>query len=120
MAVTQKEKSDATSVRNKEHAEYVKLSTDYSESVDALKQALNTMQSRNYDVAQATALMQRMSKSSSGMRRVLAAFLEQKETGKGGFLQAEETGAPAASAYEFQSGGIVDLLEKFLKKFENE
>merc|ERR1719353_2198265 len=31
MAATQKEKSDATSVRNKEHAEYVKLSTDYSE-----------------------------------------------------------------------------------------
>merc|ERR1719352_2127064 len=121
MAVTQKEKSDATSVRNKEHAEYVKLSTDYSESVDALKQALNTMQSKNYDVAQATSLMQRMSKSSSGMRRVLAAFLQQKEeTTKGGFLQAEEVGAPAASAYEFQSGSIVQLLEKFLKKFENE
>lgn len=122
MAVTQKEKSDATSLRNKEHAEYVKLSTDYSESVDALKQALQTMQSRNYDVAQATALMQRMSESSPGMRRVLAAFLQQKEaTTKGGaFLQERETGAPSASAYEFQSGGIVDLLEKFLKKFENE
>merc|ERR1719174_3587367 len=93
IATTEKEKSDAMSIRKKEHAEYVKLSTDYGESVDALKQALQTMNSRNYDVAQVTALMQRMSKSSSGMRRVLTAFLEQKESGgKGGFLQAEETG----------------------------
>jgi len=121
MATAQREKSDASALRDKEHSEYVKLSTDYGESVEALKQALNTMQSKNYDVAQATSLMQSMSKSSSGMRRVLAAFLQQKEeTTKGGFLQAEEVGAPAASAYEFQSGSIVQLLEKFLKKFENE
>merc|ERR1719181_945585 len=46
------------------------------------------------------------------MRRVLAALLqEQEETSKGG---------PEVAAYEFQSGGIIQLLEKFLKKFEGE
>merc|ERR1719155_49569 len=46
------------------------------------------------------------------MRRVLAALIqEQDESSKGG---------PAVAAYEFQSGGIVQLLEKFLKKFQGE
>merc|ERR1719393_447478 len=47
------------------------------------------------------------------MRRVLAAFLQetQHETTRGG---------PSVSAYEFQSGGIVALLEKLLKKFKGE
>merc|ERR1719478_1745077 len=70
------------------------------------------MESKNYDVPQAMALMQRMSESRLGMRRVLAALLQEKEeTAKGG---------PAVAAYEFQSGGIVQLLEKFLKKFKGE
>jgi len=112
MSTAQKEKSDATALRQKEHAEYVTLSTDYSESVDALKRAIQTMESKNYDVAQAMALMQTMAASKQGMRRVLAAFIQQKEeTAKGG---------PDVAAYEFQSGGIVQLLEKFLKKFEGE
>merc|ERR1719399_406101 len=46
------------------------------------------------------------------MQPVLAAFLQQK---------ARDTpGAPAVAAYEFQSSGIVDLLEKLLSKFEGE
>lgn len=122
MASTQKEKSDATALRNKLHAEYVKLSEDYSESIDALNRALQTMQSTNYDVPQAMALMQRMSASTPGMRGVLAAMLEEKEdqTTRGGFLQETAKGAPSAAAYEFQSGGIVQVLEKLSKKFENE
>lgn len=111
-STAQKEKSDATALRNKEHAEYVTLSTDYSESVDALKRAIQTMESKNYDVGQAMALMQRESATKPGMRRVLAAFIEEtSETAKGG---------PAVAAYEFQSGGIVQLLNKFLGKFEKE
>merc|ERR1719284_1736844 len=70
------------------------------------------MESKNYDVPQAMALMQKMSTAKPGMRRVLAAFIEETEqTTKGG---------PEVAAYEFQSGGIVALLEKFQKKFEGE
>merc|ERR1719443_546567 len=46
------------------------------------------------------------------MRRVLAAFMQEK--------QEAARGGPAVAAYEFQSGGIVALLEKFLKKFQGE
>jgi peptidoglycan hydrolase CwlO-like protein len=111
-AVAEKEQSDATTIREKEHAEYVTLSTDYSESVDALKRAIQTMESKNYDVPQAMALMQKMAEAKTGMRRVLAAFLQEKEEAS--------KGGPAVAAYEFQSGGIVQLLEKFLNKFEKE
>jgi len=111
IATAEGEKASATALRTKEHAEYVKVSTDYSESVDALNGAIQTMNSKNYDVPQAMALMQKEAATKVGMRRVLAAFLQDKEDNQGG---------PAVAAYEFQSGGIVQLLEKFLKKFEGE
>merc|ERR1719247_3003133 len=114
LQATENEKSDAIEVRNGQHAEYVKISTDYSESVDALERAIQTMQAKNYDVPEAQAFLQRQAVAKPGMRRVLAAFLQ--------VTQAQETarGAPAVAAYEFQSGGIVALLEKFLTKFKGE
>merc|ERR1740117_293705 len=57
-------------------------------------------------------LMQTMASTKPGMRRVLAAFLQDKEE--------RAQGGPAVAAYEFQSGGIVQLLEKFEKKFQDE
>lgn len=65
-------------------------------------------------MADQSALLQKMAVGNTGMRRVLAAFLQ--ETSKTESLR----GGPAVAAYEFQSGGIVALLEKFLKKFQGE
>jgi hypothetical protein len=115
LADTEGELKEATDIRNAQHAEYVKLSTDYGESVDALERAIQTMQSKNYDVAQASAFLQKMATTKPGMRRVLAAFIQETS-------QTQETsrGGPAVAAYEFQSGGIIELLEKFEKKFKGE
>merc|ERR1719316_1614134 len=76
---TEGEKAEATEIRNGQHAEYVKISTDYSESVDALERAIQTMQSRNYDVPEQAALLQKMSVEKPGMRPVLAAFLQETQ-----------------------------------------
>jgi transcription antitermination factor NusG len=105
------DKKDATAVREKEHAEYVKVSTDYSESVDALERAIQIMTAQAYDRPQAEMLLQQMAKTTPGMTRVLAAFLQEKE---------RQDGAPTVAAYDFQSGGIIDLLEGLLKKFKGE
>merc|ERR1712151_613978 len=43
------------------------------------------------------------------MRRVLAAYLQEDDS---------SDGAPAVAAYEFQSEGIVAVLEKLLEKFK--
>jgi len=110
----QTEKKDATTLRNSNHAEYVKISTDYSESVDALGRAIQTLESKNYDVPQAEAMLMQMARTTPNMRRVLAEFLQ--STGR----QEQQRGGPAVAAYEFQSNSIVKLLESFETKFKGE
>jgi hypothetical protein len=109
------EKAEATHVRKKQHAEYTKISEDYGESVDALKNAIQVLSSQNYDRAQAEMMLQKMSVVVPGMPRVLAAFLQEK-----GHTSLRGDGAPAVAAYEFQSGGIVAMLEGLYKKFKQE
>merc|ERR1719387_3082529 len=48
LSVTEGEKAEATKIRKEQHAEYVKLSTDYGQSVEALERAIQTMETRNY------------------------------------------------------------------------
>lgn len=114
IAKLEKEKQDGTDMRNEEHAEYIKVSTDYSESVDALRKAIQAMKARDYDVPEAEAMLQKMAVSTPGMRRVLAEFLQVSDKNE------RQKGGPAVSAYEFQSSSIVALLEKLLTKFEGE
>lgn len=108
------EKAEAIAIREKQHAEYLKVSEDYSESVSALKRAIEVLSSQDYDRSQAEMLLQRMTTTVPGMPRVLAAFLQEK----GRSLRGD--GAPAVAAYEFQSGGIVSMLEGLFTKFKNE
>merc|ERR1740117_1845131 len=114
LGATEGEKAEATSIRKGQHAEYSKISTDYSESVDALERAIQTMQSQSGSVADQSAFLQQQAATKPAMRRVLAAFLQATQT------QEVARGGPAVAAYEFQSGGIVALLEKFLTKFKGE
>jgi len=104
---------EAVAMRASEHAEYVKVSTDYGESVDALERAVQVMSAQSFDRAQAESLLQRMATSVPGGAKVLAAFLQEKS-------KAGEPGAPEVAAYEFQSGGIVALLKDLLGKFQGE
>merc|ERR1719316_1115659 len=55
--------------------------------------------------------LQQQAKDVPAMRRVYVAFLQ---------MQNGEAGAPAVAAYEFQSGGIIEMLEGLLKKFKEE
>jgi len=106
------EKQAATDLRNSEHAEYVKLSTDLGESVDALGRAITTLENEQGATAQASMmLIQKMAKSTTAMRPVLAALMQ---------MDSNEDGAPAVAAYQSQSGGILEMLEGLLKKFKEE
>ena len=105
------EKADATKVREAEHQKYVKTQQDYSESVDALERAIQTMTAQDYDREQAEMLLQKMATTTKGMRRVMAALIQE---------QAQDNGAPAVAAYKFQSSNIVATLEKLHEKFKSE
>lgn len=107
VAQLEADKKAATKQRGTENAEYLKAQQDYSESVDALANAIAVLKSQNYDRPQAEMLLQKMAAKTPGMRRALAAFLEERADG-----------APAVAAYEFQSGGVIAVLEKLHKEFK--
>jgi len=111
----------ATELREEEHAGYVKISTDYGESVDALARAIEVLESKSASTPQAAEmLLQKMAVHTRVGRRVLAAFLEEKASMVRSQDSLNEEGAPAVAAYEFQSGKIVGMLEKLQKKFKQE
>eukprot|EP00419_Tripos_fusus_P010736 CAMPEP_0172667812 /NCGR_PEP_ID=MMETSP1074-20121228/8665_1 /TAXON_ID=2916 /ORGANISM="Ceratium fusus, Strain PA161109" /LENGTH=669 /DNA_ID=CAMNT_0013484379 /DNA_START=57 /DNA_END=2066 /DNA_ORIENTATION=+ len=102
----------ATAQRESETNEFVTAQQDYSESVDALAAAIQVLKAQNYDRPQAEMMLQKMAIKTRGMRRVLAAFIE--ETGK------RQPGAPEVAAYESQTGGVIEVLENLLVKFKDE
>eukprot|EP00428_Durinskia_dybowskii_P061154 CAMPEP_0170382770 /NCGR_PEP_ID=MMETSP0117_2-20130122/15123_1 /TAXON_ID=400756 /ORGANISM="Durinskia baltica, Strain CSIRO CS-38" /LENGTH=730 /DNA_ID=CAMNT_0010638437 /DNA_START=45 /DNA_END=2234 /DNA_ORIENTATION=+ len=122
------EKAHATDVRKKERADYMESLSAYEESIDAIERAVRVLKARSADVKQAAAnatqLLQsavRSAPTASLSRRQLEEFSQvvQKsllEVAEGG----EEAGAPEANAYEFQSSGVVETLEKMRLKFQDE
>merc|ERR1719221_1584277 len=93
---------------------------DYSESVDALQRAIAVLKKQAYDRKQASLVQVSALKSLSLIpqeaKKAIDMFLQ---TG----VQEPEglaVSAPEANAYEFQSSGVIEMLEKLLDKFIDE
>merc|ERR1719160_1829888 len=112
----------ATNVRQIEKTDYDATHKDYSESVDALQRAIAVLKKQAYDRTQASSLAQvsalkSLSLIPEGAKRALDIFLQQDpETSAEGLAVS----APEANAYEFQSHGVIEMLEKLLDKFIDE
>eukprot|EP00929_Paragymnodinium_shiwhaense_P027424 TRINITY_DN1609_c1_g1_i1.p1 TRINITY_DN1609_c1_g1~~TRINITY_DN1609_c1_g1_i1.p1 ORF type:complete len:698 (+),score=337.39 TRINITY_DN1609_c1_g1_i1:91-2184(+) len=109
------DKKEQEKQRASEHKEFLAEQKDYGESVDAIDRAVAVLQKQNYD---RSALLQ-MSESEQlpvNARSMIAAFvgLMGDDDGDSGFLSRS---APEANAYEFQSGGIVEMLKKLRDEF---
>jgi len=108
-----KDQKSATTVRNAEKADYTATFTDYSESINAVGQALSVLKNQDHDRAQAALIqVRRLRLVSQRSKSVLDSFLNQPA--------GLEVSAPEANAYEFQSGGVVDMLEKLQDQFSGE
>lgn len=107
------ELKSATEIRNKENADYKATHADLSESVDAIERAIGVLKSQSKDTAQASLLqIQNMQNIPQRAKIAIESFLA---------LDASaDASAPEANAYEFQSGGIVAMLEKMKLKFEDQ
>jgi len=113
----------ATRVREIERADYQAMHKDYSESVDAIQRAIAVLKKQIYDRKQAkgTAALAEISALkglrliSEKQRRAIDTFLMQDPEATG-----LSVSAPEANAYEFQSHGIVEMIEKLLDKFIDE
>jgi len=106
------EAKSATAQRNKEHDLYAAQHLDFSESIDAIAKAIAVLKSRSADVPQALLQVRSSKLVSDKARSVLDSFLAVHENA--------ESGAPEANAYESQSGGVIDMLEKLKMKFEDQ
>jgi len=116
-----KDMGSATTIREKEKADFQATNLDYSESLDAIERAIAVLKKQEGDKPQAAELMQSLLQMGHMPRRAktaLNAFLQQGQLG----LQdpAATYSAPEANAYEFQSGGVVDMLSKLKGQFKTE
>merc|ERR1719247_3377945 len=105
----------ATKVREIEKADYDATHTDYSESVDALERAIAVLKKQAHDRKQASLIqLKKLKLIPDDAKRVIDIFLQQDPD------EGLAVSAPEANAYEFQSGGVVEMLEKLLDKFIEE
>jgi len=112
IAKAEAELAGAQGVRDKENADYMAEHQDLSESIDACERAISVLMSRSADVPQSLAQVQASRFIPAEAKAVIKSFLA---------LSSDETlAAPEANAYEFQSGGVVSLLEKLLKGFKDQ
>jgi hypothetical protein len=123
IASNEGDKKAATKVRDLEKTDYTATHKDYSESIDALGRAITVLKNQSHDRNQASAmLMQLDALIPADKKQVVAAFLATDP--EVAFEQQSPEGldvsAPEANAYEFQSGGVVDMLTKLEDKFEDE
>jgi len=103
----------ATKVRKTENTDYRAIHMDLSESVDALGRAVEVLKSKDVHTSQASLLqIQNMPNIPAHEKAVVTSFLA--------MAAGMESGAPEAAGYEFQSGGIVSMLEKLKLKFEDQ
>jgi len=108
----------ADKVRETERADYETTHQDYSESISALERAIEVLKKQNYDRPQASfaqiATLQKMTLIPQDAKKAINMFLSQ------GSEDQLAVSAPEANAYEFQSKGIIDMLQKLLDKFVDE
>merc|ERR550514_58437 len=112
-----KDQTSATTIREKEKTDYEATLQDYSESIDALERAINVLKKQSADKPQAELVQSLLQVSAlrlvpSETKGALASFLQQDPSAT--------YSAPEANAYEFQSGGIVDMLEKLKGQFKKQ
>merc|ERR1719199_2482135 len=110
----------ATGVRKIEKTDYDATHKDYSESVDALQRAIAVLKKQAHDRKQKSSLAQVSALKSLNLipaeaKKTIDLFLQQGDDTEGLAVSA-----PEANAYEFQSSGVVEMLEKLLDKFIDE
>jgi len=121
----QSDQKSVSDIREKEAADYKAMLTDYEESLSALTDAIAVLKKQNFDRSQAGQALLQVSQLRllpSSTKRALAAFLQGMQPN---VVETDEQmpddqlfhEAPAAAGYSFQSGGIIDMLEKLKDQF---
>jgi hypothetical protein len=119
VASYESEKKAATAQREKDSKAYIEESTDYGESVDAIDRAIIVLNKKTADKPADAAVLLQLAQSDrmpAQAKSMVAAFLG--VMGKD-FMESmgDDYQAPEANAYEFQGGGIIEMLKKLKDEF---
>jgi len=108
----------ATKVRGMEKTDYDATHKDYSESIDALERAIAVLKKQAHTQKQASFAQLKELNSlqliPKEAKKAINVFLEQDPA------EGLAVSAPEAYGYEFQSQGVIEMLEKLLDKFIDE
>jgi hypothetical protein len=110
-----KDKASASAVRGQEALDFKATVLDYSESIDAINGAIAVLKKQAFSRSQASAALlqvQSLNLVSVATKSALHNFLEHAMPDEMLFRDA-----PEAHGYDFQSGGVVDMLEKLQDEF---
>mmetsp|Transcript_42070 Transcript_42070/g.91666 ORF Transcript_42070/g.91666 Transcript_42070/m.91666 type:complete len:685 (+) Transcript_42070:73-2127(+) len=112
----------ATEVRGQERSDYAATHRDYSESLDAMDRAIAVLNKNSADSKQTEeSLLQLSSVASNVMparaRRALTVFIQSLAADQDVGIHNQ---APEAKGYEFQGGGIVQMLEDLKNSFRKD
>jgi len=118
-----KDSKSASDVRAKEKADFDAMSADYGESLDALAGAIKVLKAQAFNRGQAEAALLQVKRAKlvpAASKRALVAFLQQPNPDDTTPDEMLFRAAPEAHGYEFQSGGVVDMLIKLQDQFEGQ
>lgn len=116
----QEEKSEATEVRSKERADFQTTHQDYTESIDAIGRAMKALkEKKEVSLAQLAATRTRVSRMPTEVAEQIDALLATAKE-EPSLLAEGGSQAPKAKTYEFQSGGVISMLESLQDKFVDE
>ena len=125
IASTSAEKANATAMRKKEAADDFATHADYVDSITAMGKAITALKEQPKTRPQTTSLLQMSDRfrangklSPSEASRYLDAFL----TGQGSKTESllSESQSEPTAGYEFQSNGVIKMLEKLESQFKEE
>lgn len=118
------EKKNATEARENGRTGYVMAHKDFTESIQALENAIKFLQRQAHDRNQASLVQVRglleLGLIPQDTKRALGLFLQQHQPEDVEFDLATSSSSSEANAYEFQSTGVVDMLQRLLVKFQGE
>jgi len=113
IAAAESELKSATEVRDNEKSDYDATHADLSESIDAIERAISVLKTRQADVPQSLLQVRDSPMLPAEAKAAIESFLAMNSGDA-------EMASPEANAYEFQSGGVVAMLEKLRHKFQDQ
>merc|ERR1719305_670340 len=113
----------STSVREIEHNDYLATQKDYSESIQALKEAIVTLKANHHDVEQTSAVLTQLTSSPllpEGSKRVIDNLLATNYGLDENLAESIEQQQPQAAAWGTVLDGLIEMVQKLVEKFQDE